>query len=497
MVEICAHRGESWTHVENTLPAVAAALEAGVATIEIDVRLTADGVPIVLHDATTARLWGNPTGVRDQTWEQVAALRCGGDRIPLLTEVLDLVDGTGARLLVDVTDSVIAVGAHPVTAAHPARAQIAWCGDTLAMVMVRQLDPDASIWLATEGVDHADLRRLVQQVRPDYLNSDGSELTLADLELCRELGLKQSVWTIDDPGPMRLLIDLGVDSITTNRVDLLTAVLQAGPPPAIPEHLARAREVALDLAGFALRRSRAGARAVETKSGAADLVTDIDREIETRVRAVLTATFPEHRIVGEEQGASGPESAWTWHCDPVDGTTNFAAGLAFCSFSLCLAHEERPVVGVVADYGTGQVIDAVAGGGVRIDGLPVAAPAGPAPTLSGAVVLAELHGNHWWPGLDTLRHRCIEHSATLRIMGSGTLSLTQVALGRAAACAISEFHAIDHSAALLACLEAGARLITHPFSPGTDSRDATDDPMPEGRPFLIGAATAVSTLSGS
>lgn len=493
MVEICAHRGESWTHVENTLPAVAAAVAAGVATIEIDVRVTADGVPVVLHDATTARIWGHPIGVRDQTWEDVAARRCGGDRIPLLSEVLDLVAGSGVRLLVDVADSAIAAGAHPVIAAHPARAQVAWCGDTLAMVMVRHLDPDASIWLATEGVDEADLRQLVEQVRPDYLNSDGSELTLADLELCRELGLKQSVWTIDDPTPMRLLADLGVDSITTNRVDLLAAVLQAGPLPTIPEHLARAREVALDLAGFALRRSRAGARAVETKSGAADLVTDLDREIETRVREVLTAAYPEHRVVGEEQGASGPESAWTWHCDPVDGTTNFAAGLAFCSFSLCLAHEERPVVGVVADYGSGQVIDAVAGGGVRIDGLPVGASA---PPLSGGVVLAELHGNHWWPGLDTFHNRCLERDATLRIMGSGTLSLTQVALGRAAACAISEFRAIDHGAALLACLEVGARLVTDPFGPDTDCRDATDDPVPEGRPFLVGAPAAVSTLSG-
>lgn len=492
MVEICAHRGESWTHVENTLPAVAAALEAGVATIEIDVRISADGVPIVLHDATTARIWGHPVAVTAQTWDEVSTLRCGGDRIPRLVEVLDLVAGTGVRLLVDVTSATIASGAHPVIAAHPARTQVAWCGDTFALFVVRTLDPDALIWLATEGVDDEDLMQHIAQVMPEYLNSDGSELTLADLERCRELGLKQSVWTIDEPGPMQLLIDLGVDSITTNRIDLLAAVEAAGPQPAIPADLAPARDVALDLAGYALRRSRAGARRVDTKTGAADLVTDIDREIETRVREVLTAAFPDHRIVGEEHGTSGPESSWSWHCDPVDGTTNFAAGLPFCSFSLCLAHEGRPVVGVVVDYGTGQIVDAVAGGGVRVDGLPVR-PSEAA--LSGGVVLTELHGNRPWPGLDTPRDRCIAHDATLRIMGSGTLSLTPVALGRAAACAISEFHAIDHGAALLACLQTGAQVIAHPFSPDATPRYVTVDPMSEGRPFLVGTPAAVAALS--
>lgn len=67
-------------------------------------------------------------------------------------------------------------------------------------------------------------------------------------------------------------------------------------------------------------------------------------------------------------------------------------------------------------------------------------------------------------------------------MGSGTLSLTQVALGRAAACAISEFHAIDHGAALLACLEAGARVVADPFE---GPRDVTGEAMPLGEQFVV------------
>lgn len=395
MTAVCAHRGECWTHLENTLPAFEAAIAAGVEVVELDVRVTADGVPVVLHDATTARLWGAPLAVAEQPWEVIGALRCAGDRIPLLTEALDLFADGSTRVLIDVMNPDITQAAHAVVAAHPARPVTAWCGDTAAMALVRSLDADAVIYLATEDVSDEELRAQITALRPAYLNSDGSQLTLEALQRCRELGLAQSVWTIDDPAAMRLLLDLGVDSITTNRIDLLQAVRAGGPAPEVPADLARAQAVALDLAGFALRRSRAGARRIDTKAGAADLVTDVDRAIETRVREVLTVAFPEHRVVGEEQGASGPESAWTWHCDPVDGTTNFAAGLSFSSFSLCLAHEGRPVVGVVADYGTGQLVDAVAGGGVRIDGLPVGVSQA---ALKGGVVLAELHGNRWWPG---------------------------------------------------------------------------------------------------
>ena len=56
----CAHRGDSWALRENTLPAVRSALAKGAAVVEIDVRLTADGDVVVLHDPTLARLWGDP-----------------------------------------------------------------------------------------------------------------------------------------------------------------------------------------------------------------------------------------------------------------------------------------------------------------------------------------------------------------------------------------------------------------------------------------------------
>ncbi len=51
-----AYRGEPVRHVENTLAAISAAIAAGADMVEIDVRLTADGVPVLLHDEALLRI---------------------------------------------------------------------------------------------------------------------------------------------------------------------------------------------------------------------------------------------------------------------------------------------------------------------------------------------------------------------------------------------------------------------------------------------------------
>ena len=92
-----AHRGfhdlnnKRW---ENTLSAFSAAIERGYA-IECDVHLSADGVPIVIHDDDLRRLTGTEGFVWQRTAAEMAQLRIGGtgDHPPTLKEMLDLVDG--------------------------------------------------------------------------------------------------------------------------------------------------------------------------------------------------------------------------------------------------------------------------------------------------------------------------------------------------------------------------------------------------------------------
>lgn len=93
-----AHRGYSSVAPENTLPALAAAVRAGATFVEFDVRTTADGVPVVIHDRTVDRTTGGTGNVWDLPLAEVRSLDAGswfspayaGVRVPLLTEALDL-----------------------------------------------------------------------------------------------------------------------------------------------------------------------------------------------------------------------------------------------------------------------------------------------------------------------------------------------------------------------------------------------------------------------
>jgi len=223
-----------------------------------------------------------------------------------------------------------------------------------------------------------------------------------------------------------------------------------------PEDLAEAARVAVDAAGIAMRIVRSDPLGtVQEKAHAADLVTDVDRAVEREVRALVASRLPGHTLVGEEFGgvaADGP----TWYCDPVDGTTNLVAGLPWTSFSLALAVGTTPLVGVVADPWRDEVVLAVAGKGVTVNGRPVpgARPAHRA-RLTGGVLLTEWAAHRPWPGMAQLLAALADRACTVRVMGSGTLALGHVAAGRGTGAVISEFHPEDHLAAAFACAEAG------------------------------------------
>ena len=223
--------------------------------------------------------------------------------------------------------------------------------------------------------------------------------------------------------------------------------------------VARCLAAAIECAWAAQDVFHATARGeVRAKAHAADLVTDVDLAVERAVRERLGAAFPDHSLVGEELGGTDTGGA-VWWCDPVDGTTNLAAGLPWTSFSLALSVGRRPVVGVVADPWRGEVFAAAEGRGASVHraGRPAAAlRASAAGALGGQVVLTEWAAHEPWPGMAELLDALSGAACTSRVMGSGALALASVGAGRAAAAVIGAFQPIDHLAGVLIAAEAGA-----------------------------------------
>ncbi len=91
------------------------------------------------------------------------------------------------------------------------------------------------------------------------------------------------------------------------------------------------------------------------------------REILTRLRAA----FPHDAVLDEESGYHGGSSDYTWVVDPIDGTSNFAAGTPLFGIMIGLLKGGAPVAGGVALPALGETYLAEAGGGARCNGLPI------------------------------------------------------------------------------------------------------------------------------
>jgi myo-inositol-1(or 4)-monophosphatase len=80
-----------------------------------------------------------------------------------------------------------------------------------------------------------------------------------------------------------------------------------------------------------------------------DMVTDLDLAAEKAIITIIKSQFPGHRIISEETGNIGGDSAWTWLVDPLDGTNNVVVGLPVLSIGITLCHSGSAVASVVHD----------------------------------------------------------------------------------------------------------------------------------------------------
>ncbi len=111
---------------------------------------------------------------------------------------------------------------------------------------------------------------------------------------------------------------------------------------------------------------RIGSLDVSTKSRN-DFVSEVDRQAEAEIAAVIRKAYPQHGILGEEGGRSGGDE-FVWIVDPLDGTTNFLHGFPQFSVSIACEHKGRIEVAAVFDPMRSELFTAVRGGGAQLDG---------------------------------------------------------------------------------------------------------------------------------
>ncbi|TFF33951.1 histidinol-phosphatase [Pseudomonas sp. RIT623] len=122
----------------------------------------------------------------------------------------------------------------------------------------------------------------------------------------------------------------------------------------IGEFRAFAEQLA-DAAAHAIQPYFRASLEVEDKGGRLyDPVTVADKAAEDAMRALIQARYPQHGILGEEQGTVAGSSPLHWVLDPIDGTRAFITGLPLWGTLIALNDGQRPVIGVMNQPFTGE-----------------------------------------------------------------------------------------------------------------------------------------------
>ena len=192
LIHLVAHRGNARECPENTLPAFRSALELGVRFLELDVQLSADHVPVVIHDHLLTRTAGIPGSVFDLNASELTqievaeAARLGeryrGTRISLLSEVLTLLEGhPEVTIFVEIKRESLSHFSHDLVVSRvvevirPWRAQcVVISFDLAAIYRARQLGEVQIGWVLRNYDAHSQLK--CEALQPEYLFCDQLEL---------------------------------------------------------------------------------------------------------------------------------------------------------------------------------------------------------------------------------------------------------------------------------------------------------------------------------
>ena len=232
---IVAHRGASSTHPENTLPSFEAAIALGASVIELDARLTADGVAVVMHDHDVSRTTDGAGLVHELTAEQVRGLQAGTyevpAHVPTLAEALEVLSGRAA-----VAIEIKNIPGEPayesdhesiVRAALDDLERTAFDGPVLflsfnphSIAAAKALAPQvATGFLTTELVDPREALAHAAAWGHDVVLPGSRALIPAGEGFVAEAGtagVRVGTWTVDDAATVRMLLGWGVDAIASN-----------------------------------------------------------------------------------------------------------------------------------------------------------------------------------------------------------------------------------------------------------------------------------------
>jgi glycerophosphoryl diester phosphodiesterase len=241
---VVAHRGASVDQPENTLPSFEAAIGAGADVVELDVRLSADGVAVVMHDPDVSRATDGHGFVHEMPLPELKRLdasRGKGPRteVATLREVLDLVSGrAGADLEIknipgepafdSPTEAVLQAALRELDAASFSGDVIISSFNIITIERSLTLAPDLPTGFLTVGA-------IEPSAALAYARGAGHAWVLPSVDAllragkafvdeAHGAGIRVGTWTVDDQNSLATLFGWGVDAVASNDPELAVRV---------------------------------------------------------------------------------------------------------------------------------------------------------------------------------------------------------------------------------------------------------------------------------
>lgn len=235
---LMCHRGIPWNLAENSLASFRAGLETGCEIIEFDVRLSKDGIPMIMHDETIDRTTSGSGAVAQLDYKQLRShfitfTKSGpahpGEIIPTLDETLDLLTHFPSVVinceLKDYRDECLQQVLKAFTCRGMLGRTVFTCFDFSVLMRLKKIESSVKVQgfplelMNSVPAGCVDCERFF-----DYI---GIKYSLATKELVaryRSMGLVIGLWVVNELEQWKRCLELEVDIVTTDRVDWLMDV---------------------------------------------------------------------------------------------------------------------------------------------------------------------------------------------------------------------------------------------------------------------------------
>ncbi len=241
---IIGHRGASAYHPENTMIAFRAAYEMGAEMIELDLTLSKDGIPVVIHDETLDRTTTGKGSVSDHTLEELKALDAGswfseedsGEAIPTLQEVLEFAKGKISVNIEIKTEAVtdeawggIEQKAWELVKRYEMEDHVLFSSfDYRTVAHLKEINVDIAAALLYEEQQSVNRSpsELVEGYDADAFNCSYRQFSKRWAKEALEAGFPVFVYTVNSKRLMRKMINRGASGIFSDKPDVLKKVVE-------------------------------------------------------------------------------------------------------------------------------------------------------------------------------------------------------------------------------------------------------------------------------